>query len=270
VLIVREEWNMTAAMLTAYWSNLRSTEPDPDARRAMPLRSPALAATEVLDFAGRSAGLFDLLIAQRMSARVFNGNADLRENFMIRLLARYTVQTWKMLIPHLKHMRRPTDLGRWVVAAGDAAQYVQGLLISDEEARMFATSGMAPAASPWALSTGRAHQSPPGTEEVEASTTLEDQLRPVAAGHHPEQPAIIAYRLMRLVDIATTLEYLGITHAILKKAARADGQGDATFPQARGGGKFSGYLYDLHEVTDWAKRKRAAEAARAEARKVAG
>jgi hypothetical protein len=92
-------------------------------------------------FAGRSFGLFDLLAAQRMSNRVFNGNVDLRENYMIRLLARYTVQTWKMLLAHIKYMRKPSQLGRWVVAAGDEATYVQGILISEDEAREFSRGG---------------------------------------------------------------------------------------------------------------------------------
>jgi transcriptional regulator of nitric oxide reductase len=67
--------------------------------------------------------------------------------------------------------------------------------------------------------------------------------------------------LRKLVDIATTLEYLGITHNILRNASRADEKGDPNFPPVKGGQPTSGYMYDVSEVTEWAKKRRATEAA---------
>jgi hypothetical protein len=263
--VVREEWNMTAALLADYWAHLRATA-DIEERRTMPLRSPALTAIQKLDFAGRAFGMFDLLKAQRMSNRVFNGNTDIRENFMIRLLARYTVQTWKMLLPHLKYMKKPSELGRWVVAAGDEATYVQGILASDEELRRLATGGAPNPASPWALSSG----TPPDATSLEADYTLGDQLRPDATVRNADHP-VLDYRpapviLKKLSDISVTLEYLGITHHMLRNAAREDEKGDPNFPPVRGGTPQGGYLYDLGEVTEWARRKRATEQAEKVAR----
>lgn len=255
VLVVREEWNMTAALLSDYWTALRSTA-EPDEKRTMPLRSPALLGFQAVDFAGRSFGVFDLLAAQRMSNRVFNGNVDVRENFMIRILARYTVQTWKMLLPHLKYMRKPDQLGRWVVAAGDEATYVQGILISDEEAQRFARAGAPNPMS--AFSQGRTQRNPVQATECR---TLEDQLRPDTTGHNRTPLELPPVLLRKLIDIATSLEYLGITHNVLRNASRGDAKGDDAFPPVRGGNQFSGYLYDVSEVTDWAKKLRARQAA---------
>jgi hypothetical protein len=263
-LVVREEWNMAAALLSDYWTAFRQSEPDAETRRMIPPKSPALRGFSMVIFMGRSFGVFDLLAAQRMSNRVFNGNVDIRENYMIRLLARYTVQTWKMLLPHIKFMRKPKELGRWVVAAGDEACYVQGILISDEEARAFARAGKPNPMS--AFSSGEVLEGELGdATEVTGSNTQGDQLRPDIAGHNgaplavDKSPAPVILR--KLIDIATSLEYLGITHNILRNASRADEKGDPNFPPVRGGGPTTGYLYDLSEVNEWARKRRAAEAA---------
>lgn len=256
-LVVREEWNMTAALLARYWSALRSTA-EQEERRTMPLRSPALSGFESLDFAGRSFGLFDFLAAQRMSNRVFNGNTDARENFMIRIMARYTPQTFRMLIPEVKPIRKPKELGRWLVWAQDEITFVQALLISDEEAREFATSGIPPAPSPW--STGIGARAAAGRNP---SVALGDELRPDATGRS-DRPAIEAQVLKPLRELADDVEHLGITYQMVRNAARADGRGDRYFPPADGGNQFSGYLYDAKKVQTWARQKRAAEAAQKE------
>ena len=243
VLVVREEWNMTSDLLAEYWSQLRSMA-EPDEKRAMPVRSPALTGAKKLDYAGRQFGLFDLLAAQRMSNRVFNGNTDLRENFMIRLLARYTTQTWKMLVPHIKYIRKPKEIGRWVVAAGDDATVIQGILISDDEAREFATGGAPAPASPWAT-----------VYRPSMTRTQGDQLGPDLTG--PSSPV-----LRKLSDIALVVEDLDISLNMLQLAAKRDPE----FPPAIGGNQFRGYLYDQGEVRRWAVRKRAAERAELEAK----
>lgn len=255
VLVIREEWNMTAALLSRYWENLRSMA-EVDERKAMPRRSPALTGFESLDFAGRAFGLFDFLAAQRMSNRVFNGNTDARENFMIRIMARYTPQTFRMLIPEVKPVRKPKELGRWLVWAQDEITFVQALLIPDEDAREFALSGQPNAPSPF--SSG----APVGTSECRNPRVAQgDQFRHVAT-EGLQRPAIQAQVLRKLKDLADSLEPFGITHQMLMKAARNDGQGDRYFPPAEGGNQFSGYLYDAKKVSTWARQKRAAEAAR--------
>lgn len=262
VMVIREEWNMTAALLSVYWSALRSTA-EQDERRAMPLRSPALSGCEALDFAGRSFGMFDFLAAQRMSNRVFNGNTDARENFMIRIMARYTPQTFRMLIPEVKPVRKPKELGRWLVWAQDEITFVQALLITDEEAREFALSGEPNATSPFSTGVpGRDGGS--GVAGGSERTTLGNDVAPGATGG--SQPAIALpaapERILRsLRDLADSLEYLGFTHKTLRNAAGGPPKGDPNFPKVHGGNQFSGYLYDAKEVNTWAREKRAAEAA---------
>jgi hypothetical protein len=55
------------------------------------------------------------------------------------------------------------------------------------------------------------------------------------------------------------LDHLAITHSILQTASKRD----PNFPKVQGGSQFNGYLYDQSEVLEWARRKRAAEAAEA-------
>lgn len=263
VFVVREEWNMTAALLAEYWMTLRASV-EPEERRTMPTRSPALSAIMKLDFAGRSFGMFDGLIAQRMSNRVFNGNTDIRENFGIRLLARYTVQTWKMLVPHLKYLPKPTQIGRWVVSVNDEATYIQAILISTEEARELARGGQPNPASPWAVR-GGGQRTNVGTLQ---RPTLGDQL-PVRAAlgstspdaDYLEAEVVQPVKLRKLRDLVDAVDHLGFTLKDLQRAASGGRERDETFPGAEGGTQFKGYLYDQAKVLDWARKKRAAQAA---------
>jgi hypothetical protein len=261
VLVVCEEWNMTAVLLAEYWSALRSMA-DQDERRTMPTRSPALRGFGSLVFAGRQFGLFCLLIAQRMSNRVFNGNTDLRENFQIRLLARYSAQTWRMLIPEMKPIRKPKELGRWVVFAQDEVTHVQGILVTDDEAREYSTGGLPNPTTPFGIT----RVPEPDATSDDIDILLDDQVASDAARRNAPQLEPAPRPMAKLVDISATLDYLGITHNVLRNAARSDSRGDPTFPAAVGGDQFSGYLYDVVDVKEWARRKRAAEAARKEVR----
>lgn len=254
VLVVREEWNMTATLLMEYWMDLRATA-ETEERRTMPMRSPGLIGFQKLDFAGRQFGMFDLLAAQRMSNRVFNGNADMRENFMIRLLARYTAQTWKMLVSEIKFMRKPKELGRWVVVAGDEATIVQGILISDSEAREFAMAGTPNPASPWMVG-----------QRPHTTYTQGDLLGDRLTAPNLDSPTLdylegeeVPLRLAKLSDLAINLEPLGITLNILQHAAKDP---DSGFPVALGGTPFSGYTYDVEAVSLWTRTRHASIEAR--------
>lgn len=262
VLVVCEEWNMTAVLLSEYWSALRSMA-DKEEKRTMPVRSPALRGFGSLLFAGRQFGMFCFLIAQRMSNRVFNGNTDLRENIQIRMMARYSPQTWKMLIGDAcKHVRKPKELGRWVVWAQDEITFVQGILVTDEEARSYSTGGQPNPLTPFGIT----RLEPPVTSGDDIDLMLDDELQLVPTGHRSAELEPAPRPMAKLVDISATLDYLEVTHAILKKASRSDGQGDDTFPSPVGGDQFRGYLYDVVDVKEWARKMRAAQAARKEVR----
>lgn len=253
VLVVRDEWNVTADLLMAYWQDLRSTA-DPEEKKLMPLKSPALRGYAVLDFAGREYGLFDLCIAQRFSARVFNGNADIRECFQIKCLARYSDQTRKMLAPDIKPFPRKSNVpGRWTVVTGDEVNVIQVPLITNDEARSYALGGMPNPTSPF-TSTFTEQR---GAASPEADDTLGDQLplgQPgVASTSSQVNLSVVALKLSEMVD---RLAPLGITLKILQKAA---GDSQSGFPTPYGGNPNRGYTYDFQAVREWARSRHAGQ-----------
>jgi hypothetical protein len=253
VLVIRDEWNVTAPLLYDYWAIMRSTA-EPDEKRTMPNRSPALSGFAVLDFAGREYGLHDLAVAQKFSARIFNGNADIRECFGIKLLARYTEQTRKMLAPDIKPFPRKSNTrGRWTVVIADQATVVQSPLCTDEELRAWAASGRENPKFPLG-------QAP--TQLVEDREYLGNVFRPDATGHsetslHVNSPEV-GLKLSELVD---RLEPFGITLNILRNAAREDEKGDPDFPKPISGSPNKGYRYSPLRVTEWARKRNAKVAA---------
>lgn len=258
--VISEEWNITAPLLAEYWTELRQTA-DPEERKTMPLRSPAITAGMKVNFAGRSLGLSQMLVAQRFSARVTNGNADLRESFGVVLMSRWKSQTQKMLAPDVKPFpKKLTKPGQWVAVNGDTAVVYQAVLWSDEEAREYALSGTPCPLSPFGAAAGSN-----GVAGGSTGSTLGNTATPVATGSsYPAiaLPAAPERVLRKLSTIADSLEPLGISLKTLQNAANDGPRKDPDFPKVRGGNPAAGYLYDAREVNTWARQKRAAEAAR--------
>lgn len=258
VLIVRDEWNITADLLMAYWQDYRASL-EPVERTVTPVKSPALRGYATLDYAGREFGLHDLVIAQRLSARAFNGNADIRECFQIKGMARYSEQTKKMMVGNMKPFPKKSNLpGRWTIVAGEQATVVQVPWIENEEAREYASGGVSNPLSPFSSSYGLEPSSEP--------RTLEDRLRPDAAGRSTTSPILDGSEVptieaRKLAEMVEALEPLGITYNILRNAARSDDKGDPLFPPTYGGNQFSGYTYDFDLVKEWARRRRASKVA---------
>jgi hypothetical protein len=261
VLVLAEEWSITAPLLTEYWSALRSMA-EPEERRLMPLRSPAITSLMKVIFAGRSLGIFIELVAIRMSTRVTNGNADLRESFQVIHMARYKSQTVKMLAPDIKPFpRKSSVLGRWVAVNGDQAVIYQGVLWSDEEATSWHQSGLAIPASPWAErwpNRPNSREVSPKQEE-QLGLDLTDLTEPQLILEGEEAPLSVR----KLTDMVDSLEHLGITLNVLKTQAKRD----PNFPPVIGGSQFKGYTYDLYAVKEWAMRRKAARQVESEARK---
>lgn len=247
VLVVAEEMNVTADLLMAYWQDLRSTA-EPEEKRAMPLKSPALRGLQAVNFGGRQFSMFMIFVAQRFSARVTNGNADLRESFQIRLLARSTKQTQTMLAPQIKPFPKTgVAPGRWVAVIGQDAVVYQAPLITDEQARDFALGGQDNPTSPLA----GAHQVAP-SQRSDLGDSLPAQ---VTAGSRD-----IDHR--KLSDMVDALEPLGVSLKVLRLAAGSDANGDPDFPAPVGGSANRGYTYDCAEVQQWARRRHARKAIR--------
>lgn len=262
VLVVRDEWNATADLLMAYWQDLRSTA-DPEEKKTMPLRSPALRGFATLDFAGREFGMFDLLIAQRFSGRIFHGNTDIRECFGIRCLARYSHQTKQMLVGNLKPFPRKSNIpGRWTVVAGDDVAVAQFPLITNSEAREFALGGKPNPVTPFS-SSYYPEVTDNGVTNVRGSNTLGDQLPGGVTEGNTTSPVldcvidseVVEIRTQKLRDLAGTFAHLGITYKIIQHAR----DNDPSFPPAYGGNQFSGYTYDVEKVKQWARARHASQ-----------
>jgi hypothetical protein len=252
-LVISEEMNITAPLLAEYWATLRATA-DPEERRTMPLRSPAMTGIMMVNYTGRSLGFCQVFVAQRFSARVTNGNADLRESFQVMFMARWKPQTLKMLAGGIKPFpKMPKDPGRWVVVIGDQAAVLQVPFIEDHEAREYAMSGEIPAHSPFILR-GRPTAPHGGDVDLTLDGSLGDRL---TAPHRPEIGAP-KKELRKLKNMVDALAHLGITHDILKHASK---DSKSNFPPVEGGTPHGGYLYDLYAVSEWAKKRNATRAA---------
>jgi hypothetical protein len=259
LLVVLEEWNITSALLTDYWSAMRSTA-DPEERRTMPARSPAVTSVMKAIFTGRSLGVFVDIVAIRFSARVTNGNADLRESFQVINLAKYKPQTVKMLAPDVKPFpRKSTHPGRWVAVVGDEAVIYQAPLYTDQEAREWHQSGEPFPASPWSERFGTSF-----AQQVHVDLTQGDQLRldatrSLAASAVLEGEVLTDVDARKLSDMVDGLAPLGVTWNVLRNSARDDERGDPTFPKAYGGSPNKGYTYDYAAVREWARKRHASQ-----------
>lgn len=128
-----EEANATMGKLKKYWMAIR-TKDDPK-------ESPAIEALREILFMGRAVKMHVLLVAQSATAAALGG-PEVRECFATRILARYTQNAWKMLVPEVSPIPRSTrHVGRAQVVLGGVATETQVLFMTSEEARRWAMSG---------------------------------------------------------------------------------------------------------------------------------
>lgn len=255
LLVLAEEWSITAPLLAEYWSSLRSMA-EAEERRTMPARSPAITSIMKIIFTGRALGMFLELVAIRFSARVTNGNADLRESFQVIHMARWKSQTVKMLAPDVKPFpKKPTLPGRWVAVNGDTAVIYQAPLYTDEEARAWHQSGLPVPASPWSERFDAAT-----TQPTRVPSELGEPLRLDAATRsHAEEIASNPIDARKLSDMVDGLSPLGITWNILRNASQGrQPAGHPVFPMPVGGSPNRGYTYDYAAVREWAVKRQSA------------
>jgi hypothetical protein len=263
VLVVAEEMNVTAPLLSQYWSDLRSTA-DPEEKRTMPLKSPALTALQSVNFGGRQFRMFLVFVAQRFSSRVTNGNADLRESFQIRLIARCSTQTQKMLAGHIRPFpKMGVEQGRWCAVIGQDAVVYQAPLITREEAREFALGGVENPSSPLTSTYRLATPNDPRMdhelgESLGNRPTVPSQRQGALEGE--VLPPVDARKLSEMTD---GLSHLGVTLDVLRHASKDSTSG---FPGVYGGSPNRGYTYDFQAVLDWARRRHAQRSAEREGR----
>jgi hypothetical protein len=162
LLIVCEEMNATANRLGAYWRKIKSKD-DPSV-------SPAVEALNDVLFMGRAVRVNVLAVAQMMTARALGG-PEARENFSTRILARYTMNAWKMLVPEVWPMPKSSrHLGRVQVVNAGVARETQVVFYTSKEAREWALSGAVSRITESALSGSELARAPmPATAGPETS-----------------------------------------------------------------------------------------------------
>jgi hypothetical protein len=127
VLLVMEELNATINKLANFWASVREKED--------PKKSPAVEAFGDTLFMGRQARTHVLAIGQLMTARAMGG-PEMRECFSTRVLSRYSMNAWKMLVPEVwpapRASRHPGRVQLVQAGEAHATQVVYG---TEEEAR---------------------------------------------------------------------------------------------------------------------------------------
>ncbi|MEU9189441.1 DUF87 domain-containing protein [Streptomyces sp. NPDC048484] len=135
LLILLEEINATMKQLARYWEKTRES--------GDPKVSPAIDALNEILYMGRQLRMHVLLVAQSATARALGG-PEVREQFATRILARYSVNAWRMLAPEVHPAPKSTKHpGRAQVVIGGSASETQVLFFTEPEAREWASTGAA-------------------------------------------------------------------------------------------------------------------------------
>jgi hypothetical protein len=134
--VVLEEMNSLSDELRRYWVEIKE--------QGDPSQSPAIQAVRDVINMGREFKIFVHVASQRASASIFGpGGGDSRESFSTRLLAGWSVQTWKMLVPNLPFQRFPSGpRGIWGRVQGGELHLFRVPRLSNTEAREWALSGV--------------------------------------------------------------------------------------------------------------------------------
>ncbi|MFE2561268.1 helicase HerA domain-containing protein [Streptomyces sp. NPDC059352] len=174
LVILLEEVNATMAQLKRYWAKIRES--------GDPKTSPAVDALAEILFMGRQVRLHVLLVAQSATARAIGG-PEMRENFATRILVRYTLNAWRMLVPEVSPFPMPTEHpGRVQVVTRGRAQETQVLNLSNAEAREWAMSGAhAKGTTGLALQKTVTPAAPPADARTDARGASAQPLPPVPA-----------------------------------------------------------------------------------------
>lgn len=132
LFILLEEMNATIRRLERYWQKVKGPND--------PKLSPAVEAIGNLLFMGRAAKEHVIAVAQMATARSLGG-PEARENFATRILARYSLNAWRMLVPEIWPAPKASrHSGRVQVAIAGEATETQIVYLTEQEARELALS----------------------------------------------------------------------------------------------------------------------------------
>lgn len=238
--ILLEECNATISKLKKYWASIRTKE-DPKA-------SPALDALGEILFMGRAVKMHVLMVAQSATANALGG-PEMRECFSTRILARYTQNAWRMLVPEVFPIPKSTrHVGRAQVVLGGVAQETQVIFFTPQEAREYAMAGrvMAPTGGGEGL----------GVSGVSASQGASDmgQDRSDVLGRSGSHLTVVP-------DLPEELSGISLAQAVEDKvvscslgALRKASTRDPEFP-ASVGAKGSAKLYNPEALMRWDRNR---------------
>ena len=139
-VMVIEEQNSWMDYAKTYWEDYRA-ELDSAERGKTPRRNPAIGDLAYCLFQGRQARMNVFSVFQSMSASAAGGR-DSRENYGAKILARYSAQTWKMLVGTTPVPRSSRINGRGRYALGDSDAEVQFAFLTTDEAIAYALAGV--------------------------------------------------------------------------------------------------------------------------------
>ncbi|WP_086796485.1 pRL2-11 [Streptomyces caniscabiei] len=262
LLILLEEVNATMKQLARYWERTRES--------GDPKVSPAIDALNEILYMGRQVRMHVLLVAQSATARALGG-PEVREQFATRILARYSMNAWRMLAPEVHPAPKSTKHhGRAQVVIGGSARETQVLFFTETEAREWATTGKTAAdAKPAALPTQPGPvqlQKPPADSPVDAWNTtvapaaLDPDPAPAAPDPGDGAPSVPATSPANPApaddDQAVGLREAHERHLpdITVAALRYARANDRTFPKPVGK-RGAELLYRVGDLKRWARNR---------------
>jgi len=135
IAVLFDELNLTIAQLQLYWSEQHGTRS----------RSPAVFALHRALLMGRQLGVCMVVASQSLTVRALGGDPAVREQFTARVIGGFhTRQLWDMVCGDIARPPVVDVAGRLYVVTNGRARTVQGLLMTDDDARGWAVSGEAP------------------------------------------------------------------------------------------------------------------------------
>jgi hypothetical protein len=237
IVIVCEEMNATITRLQRYWEDVRDKT---DAKR-----SPAIDALNDILFMGRACKINVIAVAQMMTARTLGG-PEARENFAVRILARYTRNAWQMLVPEIQPMPRSSrHSGRAQVCIAGTATETQVIFPSDKEARRWAESGkVAPAARASVPTSQRVSQ--PASQGTGSHSVPEDYGTLALVPPLDVRPELAGVTLSQAIDDGV----ISVSLVVARKASTRDPE----FPEPVGKAGLAN-LYDPAELMRWQRNR---------------
>lgn len=134
--LIIEEQNSWIQYAKQYWKDYRNELSSQD-RGRVPADPPVISDLGFILFQGRQSRMNVISVFQRMSATA-SGGGDLRENYYAKLLARFSPQTWKLLVGTTPVPRSSKVNGRAKFVLGEDDRWVQLAFITESEAQEYA------------------------------------------------------------------------------------------------------------------------------------